>query len=279
MQVKSVTATSENMIDKKLLKSALSTIHEDNIGRPFCSGLLDRLLVDLNVHFIQEKDKYRNIFFLFEYVHKDVWNLATIVQRQVFQRELASIGVLSNDVAAMFTACDIDLFHVQYRSLFDRLAKVVGLLSGRPHVVPESFRKLREWVSKPENETRIDRTLAQFITSCYWFSDLREIRDSIVHRNGRTVVSLKEKRILFQIHGLKNNVSLPKIMFSESLVDFELYSALFIGYLFAYMESIATISRQKLNLREYKVEPRNYHGGLRFIRPAIQQIYEHPDAV
>ncbi len=266
-------------MDTQLLFSALSTIHEDESGRPFCSGHFDKVLVDLHVSFIQEENKYKGIFFQYEHSHKDVWNLQTIIQRSAWQKWLVTSGNLPSDVVVNYLACDIDLFHVQYRSLFDRLAKIIGLLSGRPHVVPDSFRKLKEWLGKSGNSQRIGPQLAQFITSCHWFDGLREIRDSIVHRYGRTLVSLKGDKIFFQVRGLKNNVSLPKVVFNDDLVDFELYSGLMMGYLLAYLENLAAITREKLKLQEYNVELRNFHGGLRFIRPWIQSLVESQSAI
>jgi hypothetical protein len=261
------------MIDTQLLNSALSTIHEDESGRPFQSGQFDKLLVDLHVHFINEEDKYKTIFFLFEHIHRDVWNLETIIQRLAWQKELILIGSLSDEVGAQFAACDIDLFHVQYRSLFDRVAKIIGLLSGKPNTLPKSFRKLREWFTKPGNAQRIDGQLAQFVAACTWFFEMREVRDSIVHREARTLVYPMENRILFQVQeNFRRKVHIPEIMFNENVVDFELYSGLMVGYLFDYLEKLSVMTRQKLNLRESKVEPRNYHGGLRFIRVWIQQL-------
>lgn len=267
------------MVDRQLLNIALATIHEDESGRPFCSGLFDKLLMDLHVSYIQEEDKYKNIFFQFELTHKDVWTLETIIQRTAWQKWMVSSGGLNHEVGAQYAACDVNLFHVQYRSLFDRLAKIIGLLSGRPHTMPESFRKLREWVVKPGNEQRIDEQLAQFVTSCYWFGDLRGIRDSIVHRHGRTSIRIRDNKVLFQVHGLKHNVSLPKTLFHENSVDFELYSSLFTGYLLAYLESLAAITRQKLNLREYPGESRVFSGGLRFLRVWIQRLCEDSDTI
>jgi hypothetical protein len=267
------------MVDRHLLNIALATIHEDESGRPFRSGLFDKLLVDLHVSYIQEEDKYKDIFFLFELVHRDVWTLETIIQRTAWQKWMVSSGGLSDEVGALYAACDVNLFHVQYRSLFDRLAKIIGLLSGRPNTMPPSFRKLRDWVGKPENEPRIDGQLAQFITSCHWFGDLRRIRDSIVHSHGRTIIRLQDNKFLFQVHGLKHSVPLPKVLFHENSVDFELYSSLFMGYLLAYLESLAAITRQKLNLREYPGESRVNSGGLRFLRVWIQRLCEDPDTI
>lgn len=267
------------MLDRPLLDIALATIREDETGRPFRSGMFDKLLVDVHVSYIQEEDKYKNIFFLFELVHRDVWTLETIIQRTVWQKLLVSSGGLDRDVGAQYAACDVNLFHVQYRSLFDRLAKIIGLLTGRLHTMPESFRKLKEWVVKPENAQRIDGQLARFITSCHWFGDLRRIRDSIVHRHGRTGIRLQDDKVLFQVHGLGQSVPLPKALFHENSVDFELYASLFVGYLLAYLESLAAIARQKLNLREYPGESRVYSGGLRFLRVSIRRLYENPSAI
>lgn len=264
------------MIDRNLLKVALSTIHEDESGRPFSSGKFYDLVTGLHVSFIEEGDRFRDTFFHFEHVHKDIWNLQTIILRLEWQKGIISRGWLDDDVGSQFAACDIGLFHVQYRSLFDRLAKIVGRLSGRPKTVPDSFRKLREWVGRPGNARRVDQQLARFVTSCDWFDDMREVRDSIVHKDGRAFVFPQENRILFQVHegfGRRTKIHLPEIMFNESVADFELYAGLLMGYLIACLEDISAIAEQILKARRTDIESRVHHGGLRVLRSWIERVY------
>lgn len=190
-----------------------------------------------------------------------------------WQKSLISKGELDRLLGSRFAACDIDLFHVQYRSLFDHLAKIIGMLSGMTRSMPDSFRKLRERVDRLNAAGTIDNQLATVIRSCDWFSDMREVRDSIVHRDGRTLVFPEENRILFQVHeGFRNKVNIPEIMFNENIVDFELYAGLLAGYLIAYLEEVAELAKQRLDLRTIGWDAKSYHGGLPVIYEWIRKL-------
>jgi hypothetical protein len=261
------------MINKQRLNFSLTTIHEDESGRLYSSGHFIDLTNDLRDNVATGSENFRSLANYFNYVHQDVWNLETITLRMEWQKGLILRGELNDLLGAQFAACDIDLFHVQYRSLFDHLAKIIGILSGRPSTVPDSFRKLRDWVSRSENSNRIDDDLAGVVASCDWFNDMREVRDSIVHRDGRTLVFPEENRILFQVHeGFRNKVNIPEIMFNENIVDFELYAGLLAGYLIAYLEDVSKIAQRKLELRKIGWNAKSYHGGLRVIHDWIERV-------
>lgn len=261
------------MINKQRLNFSLSTIHEDESGRLYSSGHFIDLTSDLHANVVTGNEDVRSLANYFHCVHQDVWNLETIALRMEWQKGLISRGELDKLLGSQFAACDIDLFHVQYRSLFYHLAKIIGILSTRPGTVPDSFRKLREWVSRPENSNRIADDLTRVVASCDWFTDMREVRDSIVHRDGRTLVFPEENRILFQVHeGFKNKVNIPEIMFNENIVDFELYAGLLMGYLIAYLEDVSKIAQRRLELKKIGWDAKSYHGGLRVIHEWVERV-------
>jgi hypothetical protein len=105
------------------------------------------------------------------------------------------------DLWRWFASCDIDLFHVEIRSIFDYLASIIKLVSDSPgQVSDKSFRKLRNWVTKGKSELKVGNDLAQLLLHCDWFDGLREVRDTLVHRGGFTLVFPEKSRILFQVY-------------------------------------------------------------------------------
>lgn len=261
------------MINKQRLKASLSTIHEDETGRLYSFGHFIDLTSDLHTNVATGNENVRSLANYFHYVHRDVWNLETIALRMEWQKGLVSRGELDKLLGSQFAACDIDLLLVQYRSLFDHLAKIIGILSARPETMPDSFRKLRRWVGRPENSNRIDQDLARAVASCDWFTDVRDVRDSIVHRDGRTLVFPEDNRILFQVHeGFRNKVNIPEIMFNENIVDFELYAGLLAGYLISYLEDVSEIAQRRLELRKISWDAKSYHGGLPVIQEWIERV-------
>lgn len=261
------------MINKQRLKAALATIHEDESGRLYCSGRFIDLESGLHFTLATGDEPYGKLMKLLGDIHQDVWNLETIILRLDWQKGLIAKGELNDVVGSMFSACDIDLFHVQYRSLFNRIAKIIGLLSGRPETLPDSFRRLRNWVRRPENAARIDNDLADFVAACDWFFELMSVRDSIVHGAGRTMVFPEENRILFQVHeDYRNRLHIPEIMFNEHIVDFELYAGMFVGYLLWYLEELSEVFERHVKIRKLGGNAQSFHAGLSMLRTWIERV-------
>lgn len=77
-----------------------------------------------------------------------------------------------NSCGMQFTACDIDLFHVQLRSIFDYLAKLIMFFAAKPDQVgtKKLFRKLQEWLKRESSDsTRLGVDLAAVVEDCDWF--------------------------------------------------------------------------------------------------------------
>jgi len=267
------------MINKQRLSIALATIHKDESDRYYSSGKFLHLLSAVQVKIAMGAD-LGALLGVLSYIHQDVWNIETIARRLNWQTRLIAKGKLDELLGAKFTECDIDLFHVQYRSLFDYLAKFIVLMSEAPGQVPrESFERLYNWVGKSEeNIQKIGAGLAKVVRSCDWFTDLREVRNSIVHSSGRTIVFPEKNRILFQVEeGFKNKIHVPEVMFNANIVDFELYAGLFIGYLIAYLEEIAVVALRRLNLERTAGNMKSYHGGLPVVKRWIERVNKLPE--
>ncbi|MER3445464.1 MAG: hypothetical protein C4291_00900 [Candidatus Dadabacteria bacterium] len=175
-----------------------------------------------------------------------------------------------------FTACDIDLFHVQLRSIFDYLAKLIMFFAAKPDQVgtKKLFRKLQEWLKRESSDsTRLGVDLAAVVEDCDWFRQLKDVRDSIVHRGGMVLVFSEQGRILFQVkEEFSNKISISGIMYNENTVDFELYVAILVGYLFHYLENVANVLHTKLKVDRLGSGTRNYHSGLGVVRSWFDRV-------
>lgn len=264
------------MIDKERLSIAIATIKTDDDGRFFSSSDFLNLSIDIRISAAQGRNSPDKLQAHLSYIHQDIWNLQTLARRLDWQKSLIANGEIDDLLGSTFVACDINLFHVQFRSLFDYLARVISLISDNPGQVPSnSFEELYNWVRRSEsNSRRIGEDLAQIVASCDWFKDLREIRNSIVHWGGETFVFPENNRILFQVYnGFRHNqIHVPEIMFNENIVDFELYGGLLIGYLIAYLENISLVVRRKIDVKQLGGNVKSYHGGLPVIRHWIERV-------
>lgn len=119
------------------------------------------------------------------------------------------------------------------------------------------------------------RDSTQVMPFCEWFDDLREVRNSIVHRGGFTLVFLEKGKILFQVYEKNGKVLIPEIMFNKNVADFELYAGLYIGYLMTYLEDVSALIHKRLNLKKIGSNAKSYHSGLRVVRNWIQQVLDY----
>lgn len=267
-------------LNKQRLNIALSTIHKEEMGY-FSSGQFVDLMSHVHVN-VAMGAKLHELYSCLQFLHQDIWNVETIALRLVWQKDLWTRNQLDETLWMQFGAGDIDLFHVEFRSIFDYLAKIVGTISDSPGQVPHSFEKLKNWVAKSHNNAqRLGKDLARVALSCEWFDDLKIVRDSIIHKGGFTLVFPVRGRILFQVHeGVNRKVLMPEIMFNENVADFELYAGLYIGYLIAYLEEVSELIYKRLNLKKVGSNAKSYHPGLRVLRDWIKQVllYDNKNA-
>lgn len=207
------------------------------------------------------------------FAHRDLWNIGAIIKRLDWQNNVMRKNDPDNSLWRSFAPCDIDLFHVEIRSLFDYLAQIIGLISDSPGQVPESFHKLRNWIVKGDNRQRLGDDLAQLALSCDWFDDMREVRNTIVHGGGFTMVFPEQNRILFQIYkGIRTSIKTPEIMYNENVVDFELYAGLYIGYLIAYLEKVVATIETRLNINTLTDRTKGYCPGVSVMQDWINKV-------
>jgi len=264
-------------IDRQRLETALSTIHTDKDGY-FRSGRFVDLDANVDVKSVLDtsNELFRKLHRYLRLIVRGIWTLETIALRLAWQKDLWAQNQLGDSAWMDFAKCDVDLFHVEYRSIFDYLSKTIRTVSNSPaEISDKSFATLRRWLSRSrENAEKLGGDLARLVLSCEWFDDIKEIRESIVHRGGFSIVFLERGRILFQVfEGMNRKILIPEIMFNENVVDFELYAGLYMGYLLAYLEEASDLILNRLGLDPIgNLNAKSYHSGLRVIREWISQI-------
>ena len=242
-------------IRKDKLKVAISTIQKDEEGGYFSPSKFVRVLTNIMLR-TKRGEKLPPIYSYMQYISQDVHNMVTITTRLAWQRNLFSTSQLDIGKWMAYAGCDIDLFHIEVRSVFDYVAKVIKRVSDQPEQVPdEGFNVLKTWLEKPDdNVKRLGKDLAELVLSVDWFDALKNVRDVNVHQGGMTLVFLEKDRILFQmLKGYKHFISIPEIMYNKNVVDFELYAGMYFGYLIAFLEDFATAIERRLPKGEYSL--------------------------
>lgn len=212
-----------------------------------------------------------------KYILQDVWNIETIVHKLSWQRDMWKNNILPENMWMRFAQIDMDLFHIELRSIFDYLSKTLTILSNNPDQVRgrgKSFNQLYNWLnSNPNNILIFGKELANLVLSCNWFYDIKDLRDLKTHYGGYSLVFIHENRILLQVYkGWSKQIQIPEIMFNENVVDFELYAGLYIGYLYAYLEKASNVIDSKLTLKKVGTDARSYHPGLEIIHEWISKL-------
>jgi hypothetical protein len=257
-------------IKKEKLRIALAQIQEDKSGCFLSNSFLD---LGFPLPNIAERINKPMFFKSIQYIHNDVWNIETIIKKLSWMRDLWSKEQIDNIQWFLFASSDIKYFHVEFRSIFDYLAKAIKEVAEFPNQVPESFNDLRKWVPNPNNAGKLDSDIVRIVQSCMWFDEMKDIRDIIVHRGAETMTFLIKYKITFQVHqGLENKISIPEIMHNPFVVDFELYAGLYLGYLFSYLEEISEPFYRLLDLEEIKGKSRSLHPGLKIVRDWIERV-------
>jgi hypothetical protein len=238
-------------IRKDHLKTVLSTVQKVN-----GSYAIRNDFVRLFMNIILNKQlgvELPSIDSFLDYIRQDIRNIETISTRLAWQRELWLKEQLDALYWMDYAKCDIDLFHIEVRSIFDYLAKIIRRVSDKPKEVPDKgFSVLRTWLTKSQdNQKRLGKDLTDLVLSVDWFEEVRNVRDVNVHKGGATMVFLEKGRILFQVwKGFEKLISFPEIMYNENVVDFELYAGTYFGYLIAFLEQASRSIEKRLPPRK-----------------------------
>ena len=262
------------------LNCALSTIHKEN-KEMFQSGKFYELLSKVHVK-ASTKHSLRKLLITLS----SIWQYLGIIYDDILQlyhwKKLYNQKRLDKELWRRFAEINIKHFYVDYRSLFDFIAKAIGLVSDSPGQIPKkSFNDLKKWIeNNPNRVEKLGKDLADVVMSCDWFEDLKNVRDSILHKGDLVLVFPDKDKILFQIHdkNLNSKILEPKIiMNNENVAVFELYAGLYIGYLIAYLEEVSEVIISRLNLSIKKLTSKSCHGSLHIIYKWIEKVLHKLD--
>ncbi|MGD0255546.1 MAG: hypothetical protein ABSB99_08355 [Acidimicrobiales bacterium] len=169
----------------------------------------------------------------------------TIVQKVAWLHERKRSDALDDGRWMYFAASDIVAFHVLLRSLFDSIAVAITRIAPKRGVTAPSFAHLRADLApgskkEPRTRTHLGDELSAAVLSCYWFEDLRDVRDDIVHRGAQALAYPHEDQILFQVHmNFAKRVLVPAVMFNDNVVDWTRYSALVMARVMVFLNLFA----------------------------------------
>ncbi len=234
----------------KIIEKALSLFPKDKNG-PHWSGQFVSLSVDLTFNAQQNTD-LRKPAMLTNCIVQDIWNIGTILHRLSWLRTAPIDREFIDHMWLPYASVDIEHFHVELRSIMDYVGEIVAHVSNKQGQVPESFRKLFNWVShKQGNRKRLGEDLAAVVESAEWFPNFRGIRDALIHSGGFTLVfGTPKEGILFQVFkDMANNLIEHKtLMFNENVVYFDRYAAIYLAHLFVFLEFLADTIYKRQNL-------------------------------
>ncbi len=157
-------------------------------------------------------------------------------------------GRLDESKASRCMATDIDMFHVEFRSLFDYVATFVHIIAIAPgEVSANNFGSLLGLVAakdKPRVRPALGPDLADLLLTCDWFTRLQQARDAGVHQGGFAIVfpaQLGIDQVAFQTYEQNGNplIDLPEVMFNPQVVYFSGYAAVLIAYLALFLDQLA----------------------------------------
>lgn len=226
--------------DAQTLKTALALFKEGEHG-PYISGQWFDLNSGLLLSHNSLTQKVSESTVLFSHLTNDIWNVLTLLDRIYWTSILAGQNKLLEARWRYYTAVDIEHFHIELRAIMDYCARIIAnFYYGSVSLPEKSFDGLTKWMEK--NSHRLEDGLPQIIGKTTWFSEIRAIRDSIIHQGGMTLVFEDPFHgILFQIlKGRENQITLHEaLMYNENVVYFDRYAALYLSKLLVFFNELA----------------------------------------
>lgn len=207
------------------------------------------------------------------YLLHDLQNICTVIHRLDWQKNLLDKGEIDSCLWMDYSRCDIELFYIELRSVFDYVAKIISEIYGG---TPWSFEDLRKGISK-NNYNHLQENVKRLIIDCNWFDQLRDIRDTNTHFGGQILPLNSPEGIIFQTYDSKGEAKCftDEIMHTKNFVNFEHYSAMYFGYLIVFLDEFAVVISEELKIA--KDEAKTTHGcyGLNTIEEWMKNLIEY----
>lgn len=171
---------------------------------------------------------------------QDIWNMTSLLLRLRWTREQAKNGFLHPEIWRSFSQLDIENFLVQARSSMDSAAHLIQETLPKGKQLPNSFRKLRDGISK--HQKKLPPDLALLISQAQWFDLLRKSRDTLVHDGGMVLVfGMPQDELCAQIYGKSPEGILrhPALMHNANVLYFDRYACLLMANLLVFFDQFA----------------------------------------
>jgi hypothetical protein len=257
--------------DEIRLALSLITTKDENISEQ--RGNFVNLSSKLHLDSVTSK-KYLDVYSAFKLIHQDLWKMEAAVVKITQENEEYRTGEISVGAWLEFAPIYVDYFNTVLRTCFDHVALAVRKLPSS-HTSPISFNNLQKWVANPENMSRINPAISTLVSSCKWFSDVKDTRDLIIHEDGSTLVFIEDSsdKILFQTYGgWKEQITIPELMYNSNVVIFNYYAGLYLCYLLSFLEKLSKEIDSILNLPKYSGDSWSQHSGLFLIEKWANEL-------
>lgn len=258
--------------EERIIKRALSLFHEDDRGCHLQSSFFD---LEINLRLFAPK-MHRGAQRGIRCIHHDLWQVAVIVSRLDWLRDMALGQTLHQNLWRLYSSVDIEAMMTQLRSIMDYSAEVIDSFAPKPNQLPMSFRKLRESLS--EYTSRLPAGVEAIVREAAWFDTVRDVRDALVHRGAEQLVFCSASEgILFQVHiGVGDGlVKHPHLMYNDNVVDFSRFAAWTFSCLLYYLDELG-------RALQYKFEPpastglsSSYCPGFTVLRDWMRALFTH----
>jgi hypothetical protein len=196
------------------------------------------------------------------YIIRDILKIGDIIHRLNWYREASIKQVLLETTWEYYAIIDIEYFHIKLRSIMDYIAEIVHNATNNPGQIPGhkdyySFEELFNWIlNNPDQIESIGEDLARLVETSIWIHDLRAVRNSFVHSGGFTMAFKSPvDGILFQVYKDYfdpfefESISGDLLMFNPNSIYFERYAAIFLSYIFVFLDRLAILIYKKYQLK------------------------------
>lgn len=247
--------------DQHVLAEALKLFHDNERGLHIKNVFVD-VEISLRANSAFDDNINLKVGKLFQQTWQDIWNISTLLDRIEWLRKEAIKNRIPENKWRDYTQVDIEHFHTEIRSAMDYVAQIVAIFSKCDGQLPQSFNRLHQRIAKFKN--KINKEIFSLIQKTHWFSDIRHVRDSLVHYGGDTVVFCRpQDGILFQIYDSKqsNLINKKYMLFNENVVYFDKYAALYYAHILVFLDSLGGILINSLPNRNGIGGVRSYSAG------------------
>ncbi len=255
---------------QKAIKNVIPLFSEDSHG-VFWSSYFKDLIYDPT---LLGREKYWVLRKYGSYISNKINNLLTLAFRiDAFRIEICKINEPTYNLYYRYIEIDIEHCFSEMRTLFDYWAKIFLILNDLVGRAPESFRKLVPWYF--DNKTRLSFDFSELLADCDWFSEIRSIRDDLIHFGGKALAFPPQADcILFQVYkdGSIQKILTSEFMFNKNVAIFERVFSAYFSLVLSFLEESGKLFFQKenLSLKEHRV--RSYSFGFPLLKKWAQDL-------